>query len=199
MSTFKNPVMPGFYPDPSICRVGDDYYLVNSTFEYFPGVPIHVSKDLIHWRQIGHCLTSKSQLNLDGIRSSGGIYAPTIRHHNGIFYMVTTLIDGGGNFYVTATDPAGPWSDPIWLDKEGMDPSLMFDDDGAVYFTRHQGLGDGYIAQSLLDVKSGKLTGGLREIWRGTGGIWAEGPHLYKIQGRYYLMIAEEGRPRGTW
>src|SRR5271169_2980416 len=94
--TFQNPIIPGFHPDPSICRVGDDYYLVNSSFEFFPGVPIFQSKDLVHWRQLGYCLTRKSQLNLDHARASGGIYAPTLRYHNGTFYMVTTLVDTGG-------------------------------------------------------------------------------------------------------
>ena len=103
--TFNNPVIPGFYPDPSICRVGDDYYTVHSTFEYFPGVPVFHSKDLVHWRQIGYCLTRESQLPLRKTRASGGIYAPTIRYHNGIFYMITTNVDGGGHFYVTAEDP----------------------------------------------------------------------------------------------
>jgi xylan 1,4-beta-xylosidase len=197
MSAFSNPILPGFHPDPSICRVGDDYYLVTSTFEYFPGVPVFHSRDLVNWRCIGHCLTRKSQVNLDGIGSSKGIYAPTIRHHDGTFYMVTTLVAGGGNFFVTARDPSGPWSDPVWLDQNGMDPSLFFDDDGAVYYTRHEGMGDGFIAQSRLDVKTGKLEGAMREIWRGTGDIWPEGPHLYKINGRYYLMIAEGGTAAG--
>ena len=108
--TFNNPIISGFHPDPSICRVGDDYYTVHSSFEYFPGVPIFHSQDLVHWKQIGYCLTRKSQLKLDKMRPSGGIYAPTLRYHDGTFYMVTTLIDCGGNFYVTAKDPAGPWS-----------------------------------------------------------------------------------------
>jgi alpha-N-arabinofuranosidase len=190
---FSNPVIPGFYPDPSICRVGGDYYLVNSSFEYFPGVPIFHSRDLVHWQQIGHCLTRKSQLNLDKVRSSGGIYAPTIRYHKGTFYMVTTCVDCGGNFYVTAKDPAGPWSEPVWLDKEGMDPSLFFDDDGVVYYNRHEGQGDGYIAQCTLNFKTGKLEGSLKKIWGGTGDVWPEAPHLYKINGKYYLMIAEGG------
>jgi alpha-N-arabinofuranosidase len=190
---FRNPVIPGFYPDPSICRVGGDYYLVNSTFEYFSGVPVFHSKDLVHWRQIGHCLTSESQLPLKKTRASGGIYAPTIREHNGTFYMVTTNVDGRGNFYVTAKDPAGPWSEPVWLDRSGIDPSLFFDDDGTVYYIRHEGQADGYIGQTILDVNTGKLAGPLKKIWGGTGGVWAEGPHMYKIKGKYYLMISEGG------
>jgi xylan 1,4-beta-xylosidase len=191
--TFHNPILSGFHPDPSICRVGDDYYLVNSSFEYFPGVPIFHSKDLVHWCQIGYCLTRSSQLPLEKMRASGGIFAPTLRYHDGTFYMITTNVWGGGNFYVTATDPAGPWSEPVWLDQEGIDPSLLFDDDGTVYYTRHVGMGDGYIGQCRLNVKTGKLEGELKKIWGGTGGVWPEGPHLYKIDGRYYLMISEGG------
>ena len=195
--TFQNPIIPGFHPDPGICRVGDDYYLVNSSFEFFPGVPIFQSKDMVHWRQLGYCLTRKSQLNLDHARASGGIYAPTLRYHDGRFYMVTTLVDTGGNFFVTATNPAGPWSEPIWIDHAGIDPSLFFDDDGTVYYARHEGGGDGYIAQGKINLPSGKLDGNLKEIWRGTGGIWPEGPHLYKIDGKYFLMIAEGGTSYG--
>ena len=125
-------------PDPSICRVGADFYLVTSSFEYFPGVPIFHSRDLVNWTQIGHVLTSERQLDLTGVYSSGGIYAPTLRHHAGRFYMITTLVGSpkrGGNFFVTAEDPRGPWSDPIWLDKDGFDPSLLFAD-GEVYYLR---------------------------------------------------------------
>lgn len=131
---FRNPILPGCYPDPSICRVGADYYLITSTFEYFPGLPIFHSRDLVHWRQIGHVLDRPSQLPLEGVCSSGGLYAPTIRYAEGTFYVINTLVDGltkAGNFIVTATDPAGPWSEPHWLDAApGFDPSLFFDDDG---------------------------------------------------------------------
>jgi len=196
--TFQNPVITGFYPDPSICRAGEDYYMVHSTFEYFPGVPVSHSKDLVHWRLIGYCLTRESQLPLKKMRASGGIYAPTIRYHKGTFYMITTIVDGGGNFYVTATDPAGPWSEPIWIkDGGGIDPSLLFDDDGTVYYHRQQGGRHGCTAQATIDIKTGKLEGKLKEIWRGTGGIWPEGPHLYKINEKYYLMISEGGTSYG--
>jgi alpha-N-arabinofuranosidase len=191
--TFQNPVLSGFYPDPSICRVGDDYYLVNSTFEYFPGVPIFHSRDLVHWRQIGHVLTRVSQLPLERMRASGGVFAPTLRYHDGTFYMVTTNVWGTSNFYVTATDPAGPWSEPHPLDQEGIDPSLFFDDDGTVYYIRHVGGGDGYIGQQVLDLASGKLQGEMKKIWGGTGGVWVEGPHMFKRDGRYYLMVSEGG------
>jgi alpha-N-arabinofuranosidase len=223
--TFNNPILPGFHPDPSICRVGDDFYLVNSSFEYFPGVPIFHSRDLVHWRQIGHVLTRRSQLNLDKMGSSRGIYAPTLRHAGGRFYMITTLIDGGGNFVVSARRPEGSWSDPIWLDQEGesgFDPSLLFHD-GRVYYTR---TGKGadfehpFVHQVELDLGTFKRRGRMRVIWRGTGDVWTEGPHLltfsgknpgrvlsnsrvesrraklagtHAIRGRYYLLAAEGG------
>jgi len=110
-TAYQNPIISGFYPDPSICRVGEDYYLVTSSFEYFPGVPIFHSRDLVNWEQIGHCLTRDSQIPLQNAKSSGGIFAPTIRHNNGLFYMVTTNTTGGGHFFVSAKDVAGPWSD----------------------------------------------------------------------------------------
>ncbi len=124
----KNPILSGFYPDPSICRAGNDYYLVTSTFCYFPGIPVFHSTDLVHWNQIGNVLDRESQIPLAGTGLAGdGIYAPTIRYHEGVFYVITTNVRGGiGNFIVTATDPAGPWSDPIPLHSEGIDPSLFF-------------------------------------------------------------------------
>src|SRR5579872_3954705 len=130
---YSNPVIPGYYPDPSVCRVDNDYYLVTSSNEYFPGVPILHSRDLVHWRQIGHCLTRTSQVPLHKCASSQGIFAPTIRYHDGIFYVITTNTSTGGNFYVHTDDPTGEWSEPIWLDHNGIDPSLFFDTDGRVY------------------------------------------------------------------
>jgi xylan 1,4-beta-xylosidase len=195
MSVFTNPILPGFNPDPSICRAGNDYYVATSTFEYFPGVPIYHSKDLLSWRLVGHALTRKSQLELDGARSSQGIFAPTLRYHAGTFYMVTTNMSSGGSFYVTAKDPAGPWSEPVWLKEPvfTMDPSLCFDDDGAVYYTRHGEGRDGGIYQAELDLERGRLKSEPRKIWGGTGGIWPEGPHLYRIRDYYYLLISEGG------
>ena len=114
--TYHNPVIPGFYPDPSVCRVGDDYYLVNSSFGYFPGVPIFKSKDLINWQQLGYVLNRREQVDLEHAKVTLGIFAPTIRYNDGVFYMITTNITGKGNFYVTAKDPAGKWSDPIWIE-----------------------------------------------------------------------------------
>ena len=193
LKTFTNPILSGSFPDPSICCVGNDFYMVHSTFEYFPGIPLMHSKDLVSWNQIGNILNRRSQLELKGMRSSGGIYAVTIRHHNGTFYAITTLVDGGGNFYVSTKDPFGEWSDPVWIDEEGIDPSLFFDDDGKVYYTRHVGGGDGYIGQAEIDLATGKLKSKLQNVWAGTGGQWAEGPHLYKINDYYYLLIAEGG------
>ena len=194
---FSNPIIPGYHPDPSICRVGDDYYLANSSFEYFPGVPLFHSRDLIHWEQAGHALTRKSQLNLDHMYASGGIFAPVLRWHDGTFYLITTIVGGsgaqGGNFYVTATNIAGPWSEPVWLDRSGIDPSLFFDADGKVYYTRQVDGEHGYSGQQLLNLQTGKLEGVRKELWRGTGGVWPEGPHLYRIHDKYYLMISEGG------
>jgi xylan 1,4-beta-xylosidase len=190
---YRNPVVPGFYPDPSAIRVGQDYYLVTSTFEFFPGVPVMHSRDMVHWKKIGYCLTRKSQLDLTNCPASRGIWAATIRHHNGVFYMITTVMNGGvcRKFFVTATDPAGEWSDPIWIDQPGIDPTLLFDDDGKVYLTSNGGKPG--INQALLDVKTGKLLSEDRIIWKGTGGAYPEGPRLYKINGWYYLSIAEGG------
>ena len=134
---YQNPILPGFHPDPSICRVGDDFYLVTSSFEYFPGLPIYHSRDLVHWEQIGHCLTRDSQVHLvTGAPNCLNIYAPTIRYHDGLFYVIVTNVTGDnhGNFIITAKDPAGEWSDPIALPFPGIDPSLFFDEDGKVYY-----------------------------------------------------------------
>lgn len=190
---YRNPIIPGFHPDPSICRVGDDYYLVTSTFEYFPGVPVFHSKDLVHWELIGHCLTRESQLPLHHLRASQGIYAPTLRYHDGTFYLITTNVSAGGNFFVTAKDPAGPWSEPVWIDPVGIDPSLFFDDDGKVYLIRQAEGQRGYILQREFNLETGMPEGESKNIWNGTGGVWPEGPHMYKINGMYYLMISEGG------
>ncbi|PIH59491.1 glycoside hydrolase family 43 protein [Paenibacillus sp. LK1] len=198
MTNYTNPVISGFYPDPSICRVDEDYYLVTSTFEYFPGVPLFHSKDLVNWRQIGHVLTSAEQLPLAKAGSSGGIYAPTLRYHHGWFYMTTTNVSGGGNFYVRSRKPEGPWSVPIFVAQDGIDPSLFFDDDGRIYFQSacNGDEGEG-IYQCEIDILTGKKLTESQFIWRGTGGAAPEAPHLYKINGLYYLMIAEGGTEYG--
>ncbi|WP_336772528.1 glycoside hydrolase family 43 protein [Paenibacillus sp. MMO-58] len=197
---YSNPVIPGFHPDPSICRVGSDFYLVTSSFEYFPGVPIFHSRDLVHWKQLGHVLTRPSQLDLEGCRSSVGIYAPTLRYHNGRFYMITTNVKMFRNFYVWAENPEGPWSEPIWPEWPGIDPSLTFDDDGRVYITGTGGFfGDEPkgIYQAEIEIETGKLLTERRLIWQGTGAKAPEGPHLYRVNGQYYLMIAEGGTEYG--
>lgn len=198
-----NPILPGFYPDPSVCRVEDDYYLVTSTFAYFPGVPIFHSKDLIHWNQIGNILDRKEQLPLSGAETSEGIFAPTLRYHDGTFYMITTNVSSRlGNFIVTATDPAGPWSEPYPLGSSGIDPSLFFDDDGKCYYCgtqeRREGsryFGDNEIYIQELDLKTMKLVGESYPAWHGAlrGVEWPEGPHIYKRNGWYYLLISEAG------
>lgn len=200
--TFNNPIMPGFYPDPSVCRVGEDFYLVTSTFAYFPGVPIFQSRDLVNWKQIGNVLDRPSQLNLQGAGHSQGIFAPTLRYHEGTFYMITTNVSHGGNFVVTATDPAGPWSDPYFIEgAEGIDPTIFFDDGKAYYLgtrpcsegVRYNGNWEVWLRE--LDLGSMKLVGDSYVLWRGAmvDVIWPEGPHLYKIDEYYYLLIAEGG------
>ena len=191
---YMNPVIPGFYPDPSVCRVCTDYYLVTSSFEYFPGVPVFHSRDLVHWRQIGYCLTRDSQLPLRGVSSSAGIYAPALRYHAGTFYMVTTNVAGGGHFYVKAQDPAGPWSEPLWIEGPWFDPDLFFDDDGKVYFSR-MNMGHG-IYQREIDLATGQLLGPERIIWPGFEDRFCEAPHIYKLNGLYYLVVAEGGTHR---
>ncbi len=190
VSGYSNPIISGFHPDPSICRVGDSYYLVTSSFEFFPGIPIYESKDLINWKQIGHCLTRNSQVDLSKTGIWSGVWAPTIRFNQGVFYMITTNVTHGGNFYVTATNPAGPWSDPIFIDRDMFDPSLFFDTDGKVYYTRR---GQKGIVQSEIDIKTGKLVNPLKVISNGYLSPDTEGPHLYKIGEWYYLMTAEGG------
>ena len=130
---YTNPVIRGFYPDPSICRAGDYYYLVCSSFQYFPALPLFRSKNLTDWEQIGHCITRKSQLDLNGVEPSGGIFAPTIRYNSGRFYVVVTNTSGSGNFSVYTDDIMGEWSEPVSVERGGIDPSLLFED-GKTYF-----------------------------------------------------------------
>lgn len=134
--TFQNPVLPGFNPDPSICRVNDDYYMVTSSFTWYPGIPIYHSKDLVNWEIAGHGISRPDMIDMNGLNDNDGIWAVTIRFHEGLFYLITTGSKCGGNFYITATDPKGPWSDPVWLkDAPGIDPSLFWDDNGKCYYT----------------------------------------------------------------
>lgn len=189
---YKNPIISGCHPDPSICKAGEDYYLVTSSFEYFPGVPLFHSKDLIHWEQIGHCLTRTSQLPLHKCGVSGGIYAPTIRYYKGIFYLITTNISRG-NFIVHTKDPRGEWSDPVWLQQPGIDPSLYFEDDKC-FLTINP---NNTIYVSEINPLTGEQITTNRAIWTGTGGRYPEAPHIYKKDGWYYLMISEGGTEYG--
>ena len=186
---YLNPVIPGFNPDPSICRVGNDYYVVNSTFHYFLGVPIYHSTDMVNWEQIGNVLTRDSQLPLNQASSWLGIYATTIRYHEGTFYMITTNVGNGGNFMVTATDPRGPWSEPIWLKQQGIDPSLYWED-GHCYMVSNPG---DKIWLCEIDDKTGEQLTESVALWCGDGGRYPEAPHIYKKDGYYYLLISEGG------
>lgn len=202
---YHNPLFAGFYPDPSICQVGDDYYLINSTFAYFPGIPVFHSRDLINWRQIGHVIDRPDQLRYDGLGVSRGIFAPAISYHDGTFYVVCTMVDAGGNFVVTATDPAGPWSDPVWLGFEGIDPSLFFDDDGRAWMLNNrapegppQYSGHRAIWVQEFEPATRRMIGPSTMIINGgvdlsTKPVWIEGPHIYKRDGWYYLCCAEGG------
>lgn len=186
---YRNPIIPGFHPSPSICRVGDDFYLVNASFQYFPGVPIYHSKDLVNWEQIGNVLDRESQLPLKGAASWTGIFAPTIRYHDGLFYLVATNVGNGGNFLVTAKDPNGPWSEPLWLEQQGIDPSLWFEN-GKCYLVSNP---DNTIVLSEIDVKTGKQLAPGKPLWQGMGMRYPEAPHIYKKDGWYYLLISEGG------
>ncbi len=217
-NTFTNPVITGFNPDPSICKVGKDYYLVTSSFEYFPGVPVYHSTDLVNWEMIGHVLDRPSQLNLDECESSGGIYAPCIRYYKGIFYMVTTLIGkGGGDFICTATNPAGPWSEPHWIKgAPGIDPDLLFDDDGKVYMSGtfkpkpedKVWSGHNTIWTQEIDLEKWELVGEMHtncnsaDFHSTVNPLRAdnvnylnamEGPHIYRKDGTYYFTCSIGG------
>ncbi len=204
---FTNPILAGFYPDPSVCAVDQDYYLVNSTFAYYPGIPVFHSRDLVNWKLIGHVLDRPEQLNLDSMGVSRGIFAPAIRYNKGVFYVTCTLVDGGGNFIVTSKTAAGPWSNPVWIPQiNGIDPSMFFDDGGEAYIVYNsippddKPSYDGHrtIRMYKFDPDSLKVTG--REYILVNGGtdiskkpVWIEGPHIFKKDGYYYLIAAEGG------
>lgn len=209
---YINPIISGAHPDPSICRVGDDFYIVNSSFEYFPGLPIHHSKDLVNWELIGHGLHREDQcngeMNLVDVQSDGGIHAPTIRYHKGKFYIITTNVYNSGdgkpglmrNFIITAENPSGPWSDPhIIAGAPGIDPDIFFDSNGKVYFIGTHNPGDmnsngiGEIWVQELDIKNWMLKGDRKTVWDGVFGCCTEGPHIYKEHDLYYLLVAEGG------
>jgi alpha-N-arabinofuranosidase len=204
---FFNPILAGFYPDPSICRVGGDYYLVNSTFSYYPGIPIFHSTDLVNWELIGHAMNRPEQLNLENLRVSEGIYAPSIRFHEGIFYITCTFVGGGGNFVITSKSPAGQWTNPVWIPQiNGIDPSLYFDEDGKSFILynsiapNNKPLYDGHrtIRMFEFDIKELRVIG--NEYLLVNGGtdinkkpVWIEGPHIFKKDSYYYLIAAEGG------
>jgi alpha-N-arabinofuranosidase len=198
-ATYQNPVIKGFHPDPSVCRVEQDYYLVTSSFSWFPGIPIFHSRDLVNWKKIGHVLDRPEQLPLRDPEGAlvDGIYAPTIRYHDGRFYCVSTNCGHIGNFLVHADDPAGSWSDPIEMGHDGWDNSLFFDDDGQCYYSWVQGGYDQSIRQALIDPNTGEFLCEHRGISSGTGEGGAEGSHVYRVGDWYYLMLAEGGTHMG--
>lgn len=208
--TYANPILTGFYPDPSIVRVGADFYLVNSTFTWFPGIPVWHSTDLVNWTQIGNAIDRPGMLDFSGLGLSRGVFAPTIDHRDGTFYIANTCVDCGGNFILTASDPAGPWSDPVWMPHVGgIDPSLFFDEDGKVWLMNNDGppggsTYDGHRAIWIREVHPETfealsepvviIDGGVRPEEKP---IWIEGPHIYKVDGWYYLSAAEGGTAVG--
>ncbi|GAA3334695.1 glycoside hydrolase family 43 protein [Curtobacterium albidum] len=201
-----NPVLPGCHPDPSVCRVGDDYWLVVSSFTYWPALPVFHSRDLVAWEPAGHVIDRPEQLSLDGLETSDGIWAPTIRHHDGVFYVVSTVADdrqGAFNFVATAVDPRGPWSQPVDLGVKGIDPSLFFDTDGRCWFTicrdseTRGSSGPGEIWMREFDVDALALVGPEYVLWHGAvSGAWVEAPHIVRRDGVYHLLGAEGGTER---
>ena len=203
--TYRNPVIPGFHPDPSVVRVGDDFYAVTSTFSWFPGLPILHSTDLVNWHQIGNAIDRPEQLDFSGLGTNRGLFAPAITHHDGRFWIVNTCIECGDNFVITAEDPAGPWSDPQWLDFGGIDPSLYFAEDGTAWIVYNdappgepQYEGHRAIWLQQFDVDAMQVMPERTLLVNGgvdfsTKPIWAEGPHIYRVDGWYYLLTAEGG------
>ncbi|HRX94687.1 MAG TPA: glycoside hydrolase family 43 protein [Chitinophagaceae bacterium] len=207
--SFTNPILAGYYPDPSICKAGNDYYIVNSSFAHYPGLPLFHSKDLLNWELIGYALDRPEQLPLEG-RNAGvsrGLFAPAISYHKGTFYIVCTNVSGIGNFVVTAKDPKGPWSNPVALPEvNGIDPSLFFDDNDKAYIIynsnppNNETMWGGHrtIRMYQFDAENLKIKG--EQILLVNGGtdvtkkpVWIEGPHIYKINDWYYLMCAQGG------
>jgi xylan 1,4-beta-xylosidase len=203
---YRNPIIPGFQPDPSIVRVRDDFYLTNSSFAFYPGLPIFHSCDLVNWEQLGNAIDRPSQFNFSGLGIARGIFAPTLRWHDGVFYIIGTCVECGFNFIIIAKNPAGPWSDPIWLSSvDGIDPDLFFDSDGKVWIAnngapRGAPLYTGHRAIWLqeFDPKTQKMRGPRTVIVNGgvdiaQQPIWIEGPHLIRKDKFYYLIAAEGG------
>tara|TARA_B100000378_G_scaffold234446_1_gene200603 strand:- start:94789 stop:96444 length:1656 start_codon:yes stop_codon:yes gene_type:complete len=202
---YANPVVPGFHPDPSIVRVGDDFYLVNSTFSWYPGLPILHSTDLVNWRLIGNAIDRPGMVDFSGLGTNRGLFAPAITHHDGRFWIVNTCIECRGNFVITAERPEGPWSDPVWLDFGGIDPSLYFAENGEAWIVYNDAPkgppryeGHRALWMKRFDPVSMQVQG--EPILLVDGGVdpaeqpvWAEGPHIYKVGDWYYLLAAEGG------
>jgi xylan 1,4-beta-xylosidase len=203
---FPNPLIPGFSPDPSVTVADGAYYVVTSTFEYLPGMPIYRSTDLVTWTHIGNVATRPEQAGVHEVATGGGVWAPTIRYRDGVFYTIVTIaMSPRGCVVFTATDPAGPWSDGITIDGvSGIDPDLAWDDDGTAYvtfsglYTSSESTGQqAGILQARVDLAAGKVLEAPRSLWSGTGLKFPEAPHLYRRGDSWYLMIAEGGTERG--
>jgi xylan 1,4-beta-xylosidase len=206
-TTLVNPILTGFYPDPSVVKVGADYYLVNSTFSYFPGIPVFHSRDLKNWKQIGNVIDRATQMDFMGEKLTRGLFAPAISYHNGTYYVTCTDIDHDGNFIVTAKNPAGPWSNPVRVPQvRGIDPSLYFDDDNKAYIIynsdapNHKPLYPGHrtIRMYEMDPVTLKVIGEEKQLVNGgvdlsKKPVWIEAPHILKRNGWYYLYAAEGG------
>lgn len=203
---YLNPILSGFYPDPSICRVGKKFYLINSSFTFFPGLPLFESTDLVHWKQISNVINRKDQADFSGANVSEGMYAPTIRYHKGTFYVICTNVSGVGNFIVTAKNPGGPWTTPVKIPFDGIDPDLFFDDNDKVYIAHNgpppnnKSLHDGHRAIYMFefDIKKFKIVSESKCIINGGTDmalkpVWIEGPHVIKKSGYYYLICAQGG------
>lgn len=203
ISSEIQPILPGFFPDPTICRVGDDYYLATSSFEYFPGAPIFHSRDLVSWTQIGNILTTRSQFRTGTPGPSTGVYGSTLRHHDGRFWFITTNVSdfSAGQVIVSAEDPAGPWSEPVFVPEAiGIDPDLCWDDDGVCYLTWHVldfTVGGQGIRQAPIDLTTGRMLESSYPVWQGSGLPAAEGPHLFHLGEYWYILLAEGGTERG--
>ncbi|MGC5221351.1 family 43 glycosylhydrolase [Micromonospora sp. DT81.3] len=211
MTTLYNPLLNGFHPDPSVVKVGEDYYLATSTFEYLPGIPIHHSRDFENWTLIGHVALTEAQLGIADVPTAGGAWAPTIRFRDGVFHVIITVAMARGMLHFTATDPAGPWSKGeviLGVDGEesvnGIDPDLAWDDDGTAYVTYSGLIMSGAQLGAHLGVQQVKVDLDRhialeepRSLWSGTGLMFPEAPHLYRHEGHWYLMIAEGGTERG--
>ncbi len=197
MSAWPSPLLPGFHPDPSIVEVDGVYTLVTSTFEYLPGLPVHRSTDLVHWELVGHVITRPEQALLEDVPTPGGVWAPTIRHHDGVYYCIVTVMMGPrGCVVFTADDPAGPWSDGIPIPAvTGIDPDLAWDDDGTAYVTFAAFPHD--LQQVAVDLTTGEALDDVRAVWAGSGLYAPEGPHLYRRGDWWYLLAAEGGTDRG--